>query len=518
MAEERLTALEQRVVELEAVVDNVIDGIITIDKRGHIQSFNRMAEGIFGYSAAEVIGQNVCLLMPDPYKSQHDAYMTSYLSSGEEKIIGIGREVLGQRKDGQVFPIDLAVGEFRLGERRLFTGLIRDITERKRLEAQLVQAQKMESVGRLAGGIAHDFNNQLGIILFDVDMILATMSEEDPLREDLAKIRKAVMRSANLTRQLLLFSRRQPMEMRPTNLNRQIAELQKMLGRLLGEDVEVLMDLSSNLSPVRADHGNIDQVLINLAINARDAMPGGGELNIYTANVVVDEEYCKAHSDARPGPFVCLRVADTGTGMEEKVREQVFEPFFTTKEMGKGTGLGLAVVYGIVQAHEGWIAVQSEVGEGTEFEIFLPALVSQEEVGSSPEEVDFVLQDQGQRERILLVEDEDELRERMEKLLVRQGYQVEAHSTADEAREAFRHVGGNFDLVLSDVVLPDGRGNELVSEFRSQNPDLPVLLSTGYTDERLDLESLRRQGIPFLQKPFAVADLLEQVRRLLEKG
>ena len=518
MAEERLPALEQRVAELEAVVDNVIDGIITIDERGHVQTFNRMAEEIFGYSAAEVIGQNVCLLMPDPYKSQHDAHMTNYLISGEKKIIGIGREVLGQRKDGQVFPIDLAVGEFRLGERRLFAGLIRDITERKRLEAQLVQAQKMESVGRLAGGIAHDFNNQLGIILFDVDMILATMSQEDPLREDLAKIRKVVMRSANLTRQLLLFSRRQPMEMRPTNLNQQIAEFQKMLGRLLGEDVEVLMDLSPNLSPVRADHGNIDQVLINLAINARDAMPGGGELNIYTANVVVDKEYCIAHSDARPGPFVCLRVADTGAGMEEEVREQVFEPFFTTKEVGKGTGLGLAVVYGIVQAHEGWIAVQSEVGEGTEFEIFLPALVSQEEVGGSPEEADFALQDQGQRERILLVEDEDELRERMEKLLVRQGYQVEAHSTADGAREAFRHVGGNFDLVLSDVVLPDGRGNELVSEFRSQNPDLPVLLSTGYTDERLDLESLRHQDIPFLQKPFAVADLLEQVRRLLEKG
>ena len=516
MIDEHVEALNRRVAELQAVVDNVIDGIITIDEDGLVQSFNHTAESIFGYADDEVIGHNVKVLMPEPYHGEHDGYLDNYRQTGKKKIIGIGREVIGRRKDGSVFPIDLAVGEFHMDGRRFFTGIIRDITERKRLEAQLLQSQKMESVGRLAGGIAHDFNNQLGIILFDVDMIVAEMKEGDPLRDDLAKIRKVVMRSANLTRQLLLFSRRQPMEMQSTNLNAQLGELQKMLGRLLGEDIEVAMDLAADLSSVRADHGNIDQVLVNLAINARDAMVGGGILRVATDNVIIDEAYCREHRDARPGPFVRLRVSDTGTGMADDVREQIFEPFFTTKEVGKGTGLGLAVVYGIIQAHEGWIAVRSELGHGSDFEVFLPALVSPNEVPRSSAMAKAKVHGQGQQERILLVEDEDELRERIEMLLLQRGYLVEAHSTVAAAKAAFART--QFDMVLSDVVLPDGRGTELAIDIRQRQPELPILLTTGYTDERLDVDNMQRLEIPFLQKPFAVADLLAKVRLLLERS
>jgi signal transduction histidine kinase len=311
--------------------------------------------------------------MPAPYHEEHDSYLHNYLTTGNAKIIGIGREVTGQHKNGTTFPLDLAVSEFSQGNKRMFTGIVRDITERKQLEAQLLQAQKMESVGQLAGGVAHDFNNQLGIVLFDLDMMLAVREEEE-LREDLLKIRKVILRAANLTRQLLLFSRRQQIERQPLDLNGQTHELQKMLDRLLGERIIVEMDLEKNLWTINADPGNMDQVVLNLAINSRDAMPEGGSLRLATCNVMVDEVYCRQHSQARPERFVRLEVSDTGTGMEEAVQRRVFEPFFTTKEVGKGTGLGLSVVYGIVEAHEGWIELESAPNKGSCFSLYLPIL------------------------------------------------------------------------------------------------------------------------------------------------
>jgi PAS domain S-box-containing protein len=287
---------------IKSALENVVNGIITIDERGHIESFNAAAEKIFGYMADEVTGQNINCLMPAPYHEEHDSYLHNYLTTGNAKIIGIGREVTGQHKNGTTFPLDLAVSEFSQGNKRMFTGIVRDITERKQLEAQLVQAQKMESVGQLAGGVAHDFNNQLGIVLFDLDMMLA-------VREDLLKIRKVILRAANLTRQLLLFSRRQQIERQPLDLNGQTHELQKMLERLLGERIIEEMDLEKNLWTINADPGNMDQVVLNLTINSRDAMPEGGSLRLATCNVMVDEVYCRQHSQARPGRFVRLEVS-----------------------------------------------------------------------------------------------------------------------------------------------------------------------------------------------------------------
>jgi PAS domain S-box-containing protein len=375
----RLVAeLQVRVGRYRSVVDNVVDGIITVDEQGTLVSLNPAAEQIFGYPAGQARGQHYTILLAESHPGGHDEYLRAYLRTGDHAATAAGREGMGRRRDGTTFPIDLAINEVRLGDRRLFTGIVRDITERKRLEGQLLQAQKMESIGQFAGGIAHDFNNQLGIILFDLDMLIASVGEESALREDLGKIRRVAVRAADLTRKLLLFSRRQQMELVPLNLNQQIREMQRMLGRLLSEDITVELRLAEALWTINADPTAIDQILINLSVNARDAMPRGGVLSLETRNVLVDAELCRQHAQARPGRSACLAVRDTGTGMTEEVRRRIFEPFFTTKEAGKGTGLGLAVVYGLVQAHEGWIAVDSAPGRGSTFSIFLPVLENEE--------------------------------------------------------------------------------------------------------------------------------------------
>ncbi len=494
-----------------AVVDNVIDGIITIDESGRIESFNPAAARIFGYTPDEVLGQNVGMLMPAPHSVDHQGYIEGYLKSGEANIIGVGREVTGRRRDGSEFPMDLSVGEFLEAGRRRFTGVMRDITERKHLEDQLLQAQKMETVGQLAGGVAHDFNNQLGIILFDVDMLLSAV-EEPPVREDLQKIRKTVLRAADLTRQLLVFSRRQRMEPQALDLNEHLRELRKMMARLLGEDVEILLELADGQCTIEADPGKLDQVLINLCVNARDAMPDGGALHIITENVRVDEEDCRKLGRGTPGRYCRLSVVDDGTGMEEAVRARVFEPFFTTKDTGKGTGLGLAVVYGIIEGHGGWITVDSEPGSGSHFRILLPRH------GASPETaVEEDTQEDGRvghGERILLIEDEPDLRDRMVRILTRTRYTVTAcHDLATADRE---YRPGAFDLVLSDVVLPDGRGPDFCFRLLDTEPELRLIILTGYTDGRVDWDEAHNRGCPVLRKPIGVADLLAHVRTQLD--
>ncbi|MFA6109094.1 MAG: PAS domain S-box protein [Candidatus Latescibacterota bacterium] len=514
VAENRSASLSASEERYRSVVDTVIDGVITVDDQGTIESFNPAAERIFGYRSAEVVGRNVSLLMPEPFAGRHREYMARYLETGEAHIIGIGREVEGLHRNRAVFPIELSVSQFRLGDRVMYTGIVRDITARKQLEAQLLQAQKMESIGQLAGGIAHDFNNQLGIILFDVDLLLAGSDHHPELRDDLLKIRKVVLRGANLARQLLLFSRRQQMEPRSIDLNHHVQELRKMLGRLLGERIVVELHLAEDLAATSADASNIDQVILNLALNSRDAMPEGGTLTFATRNLVVDEEYRRRYSQARPGRFVCLEVGDTGCGMSEEVRLRIFEPFYTTKEEGKGTGLGLSVVYGIVQAHGGWIEVESRPGYGSRFLVHLPALERVRPERGPSEPVARAGQ-RGSGERILLLEDDPELRERTARALTEHGYAVTTTGTVAEANARFMEAEGGYALVLSDVLLPDGRGTELVFELLGAQPGLAALLVTGFIDEHPDWERVRRGRLPVLQKPFAVAELLDQVRRAL---
>jgi CheY-like chemotaxis protein len=304
------------------------------------------------------------------------------------------------------------------------------------------------------------------------------------------------------------------MEPQPTDLNHHVQELRKMLGRLLGERISVELKLASDLWRTSADPSTIDQVILNLAINSRDAMPSGGFLRFETANVRIDAEYCRQRSQARPGDFACLRVKDSGIGMQDEVRLRIFEPFFTTKEEGKGTGLGLSVVYGIVQAHSGWIEVESEMGQGTCFSIYLPAIEKKEQETGAIRPAPLSGK-RGRGERILLLEDEPELRDRTAKVLTGNGYAVQACSTVAEAARAFHQAEGRFDLFVSDVVLPDGRGPELVFQFMGNRPELAALLVTGYIDENPDWERIRREQLPVLQKPFTVDELLDQVHTAL---
>ncbi|VAX33902.1 Two-component system sensor histidine kinase/response regulator hybrid [hydrothermal vent metagenome] len=388
--------------------------------------------------------------------------------------------------------------------------------EKGKIQAQLLQAQKMEAVGTLAGGVAHDFNNLLTAIRGYVDLVMMKVDESETFYRYLKQIRNASVRAADLTRQLLLFSRKQPMEFIHLNINRTIDDLLLMLNRLIGEDIVIRTNLEPDIWMVRADTGSIEQVIMNLAGNARDAMPNGGSLTIRTENVLLDEEQSNVILEARPGKFVCLSVEDTGAGMNKKTIQHIFEPFFTTKEAGKGTGLGLSVVYGIVKQHEGWINVSSKQDRGSMFRIYLSASsVKPEDEKGKPIPVHKL---QGSGERILLVEDAEGVRGFASEVLRGSGYSVTEASNVQEALEIFEREKGDFHLLLSDVVLPDKSGLYLVDRLLSYKPELRVLLSSGYTDQKSQWRLIQEREFRFLQKPYALADLLQAVKEVIEKN
>ena len=371
-------ASETRLRSLIAtVLDTVVDGLITIDRHGIIQSFNKACVSLFGYAPDEVIGQNVRILMPEPYHSEHDRYIAAYLATGVAKIIGTGREVMGRRKDGSTFPMELAVGESPQGGNHAFVGIVRDLTERREAETQreqLRQSQKMEAVGQLTGGLAHDFNNLLAIIIGNLDM-LREIRADDPVTDELVRdALDSALRGADLTRRLLAFARRQPLQPERVDINEVIGAIVRLLTRTLGENITIEMSLAANVWPVQIDRAQFEAVIANLATNARDAMPRGGALLIDTRNGQLDAAYAAAHTDVTPGDYVVVEVSDSGTGMPPDILSRIFEPFFTTKEQGKGTGLGLSMVFGFMKQSGGHVTVYSEPGKGTTFRLYLPRL------------------------------------------------------------------------------------------------------------------------------------------------
>lgn len=391
-------------------------------------------------------------------------------------------------------------------------GISLDVTERRRLEEQYQQAQKMEAVGRLAGGVAHDFNNLLTVILGYCELLLADLKPGDPHQPDIAEIQRAGARAGALTRQLLTFSRKQIIEPALLDLNKVVGDLQSMLGRLIGEDVRVLLNLLPDLALVTADSAQVEQIVMNLAVNARDAMPTGGTLTIETANVELDEDYARMHQGVKPGFYVVLTVTDTGTGMTPQVQARLFEPFFTTKEPGKGTGLGMATVYGIVTRFGGTIGVYSEVGRGTSFKVYFPRADAAEMLVEAPTPA---TQPRAGTHTVLVVEDEEGLRVLAKRLLQRQGYTVLVAADADEAIRLFEQ-NASIDVLLTDVVMPGASGPDLTRQLVEQRPALKVIYMSGYTEEAIVQHGVLKPGIAFLHKPFTSETLGRKIREVLD--
>ena len=390
-----------------------------------------------------------------------------------------------------------------------------DISELRRLETQLLLSQRMEGIGRLAGGIAHDFNNLLTAILGHAEMARTDVAEGDPAQSNIAEITRAAQRAADLTRQLLAFARRQIIEPKIVDFNSLVLNVDKMLRRLLGEDVELVTVPDPSLWRVRIDPGQFEQVLVNLAVNARDAMPDGGRLLIETSNVFLDADFARHHATVQPGPHVLLSVTDTGTGMDQEVLAHIFEPFFTTKEVGKGTGLGLATCYGIVKQNRGSIWVYSERSIGTTFKIYLPRAEAPVEPVDETPAYRPVSEIHG-TETVLLVEDETLVRDLAADALRRHGYQVLTAPCGAEALQIAEQAVRPFDVLVTDVVMPQMGGQQLAEELLATRPDLKVLFISGYTDSSLLRESALRSSITLLQKPFTPAQLVQKVRELLD--
>src|SRR5438132_875323 len=394
-------------------------------------------------------------------------------------------------------------------------GIGRDVTERVQLEQQLRQAQKMEAVGRLAGGIAHDFNNILTAITGYADLLLEDLAATDPRRQDADEIHKAADRAAGLTRQLLACSRQQVLQPTVLEVNTLVSDLEKMLRRLLGEDVELSTRLAPTTGRVKADPGQLEQVVMNLAVNARDAMPNGGKLTLETANVDLDGAYAADHYPARAGPFVMLAVSDTGIGMSEETQAHMFEPFFTTKEKGKGTGLGLATVYGIIKQSGGFIWVYSEVGHGTTFKLYLPRVEELAERAAAPAQAR--TRPARGTETILVVEDEAPVRNVARQVLERHGYSVLEAPSAEAALDIATRYSGTIHLLLTDVVMPGLNGRELASRLADLRPDARVIFMSGYTDDAVTRHGVLEPGSAYVQKPFTPDAIARRVREVLDQ-
>ena len=498
--------------ELAAVVANSNDAIVACTLDGAIRSWNVGATRIFGYLEEEAVGRPIDMLIP-PERLDELPQTLTLVQRGESLV---NYETVRIRKDGRKISVSLTESPIR-GEGGRITGLssiARDITERKRLEEDLLQSQKMDAVGRLAGGIAHDFNNILTAILGYSDLLVGQIDDKHWMFKHLSEIRKAADFAASLTHQLLAFSRRQPLILRVFNINDTVRNMQKMLARVIGETVQIHTQLNAQIGRLKADPSQIEQVLLNLCVNARDAMPQSGSITIQTADVtyMLDDSYSAGEMPA--GEYVKLTVTDTGTGIPPEVKKHIFEPFFTTKEKGQGTGLGLATCYGIVKQSGGYIAVDSVVGTGTTFSIYLPRVEESGEKSNARKEIG---QLPGGNETILFVEDEITVRSLTSHILRRLGYTVLEAADGKSARDAVEnHNGREIHLLFSDVVLPDSGGRDLATWMREHYGQARILFTSGYVDESI----LKRHGLDadkaFLQKPFTPAELAKKVREVID--
>jgi len=502
---------EEDTRRLAAIVESSFDAIMSSTLDGVVLTWNSGAERIYGYSAAEIVGRHIGIVVPPDRKDELSEVLEKVKRG--EKLEQF--ETTAVRKDGRVIHILLTASPIKDAAGRIvgISDIVRDISDDKRMEQMFRQAQKMEAVGRLAGGVAHDFNNLLGVIIGYTETLLDRIGHDPELRAQAEQIGKAADRAAALTRQLLAFSRQQVLEPKILNLDTVVGEMEKMLHRLIGEDIEILTLLNSSPSSVRTDQGQMEQVIMNLAVNARDAMPHGGKLIIETSNVDVGEEYALSHRPFLAGPYVLLTVSDTGVGMNQEVKAHLFEPFFTTKELGRGTGLGLATVYGVVKQSGGYIWAYSEPGQGSAFKIYLPRVdraALKVRLDGEP------LRILRGSETVLLVEDEQSLRALTRDLLERSEYSVLEASSGAHALEIAQQHSGPIHLLLTDVVMPGMNGAALAANLAPLHPDMKVLFMSGYTGSFATQTGLLGEGARVLQKPFSRDALLRKVREVLE--
>jgi two-component system cell cycle sensor histidine kinase/response regulator CckA len=529
-----ITGQQRAGTRFRGLIEAAPDAVVCVDASGRIVLVNAQTERLFGYGREELVGQPVEILVPEATRASHPAHRAAYVADPQSRPMGAGLDLTGRRRDGSTFPVEISLSAIDTGEGILVSAAVRDVTERRelqaererlktqaerdRLERQLHQSQRLESLGQLAGGVAHDFNNLLAVISNYAAFVREEIASKAPegewqsVREDIGQIERAAERAAGLTHQLLAFARRDVVHPRALNLNQVIEGVQQLLVRTLGEHVELSTDLAAGLRPVLADPGQIEQVLVNLAVNARDAMPAGGRLIIATAGTSLDANDASSRVGLTPGRYISLKVSDTGTGMPQAVIDRAFEPFFTTKAKGEGTGLGLATVYGIITQAGGYVQIYSEPGLGTAFTILLPET-------SRPFQGSALVPPQAARggtgETVLVVEDEAAVRELTRRILAGHGYKViTAVNGLDAIEIATRHPG-HIDVLLTDVVMPQMLGREAAERIRALCPTVLVLFMSGYSHGVLDTQGVLEPGVNLIEKPFTEASLLAKLREVL---
>jgi len=502
--------LKDSELRYRTLFEESLDGVYSVFRDGEITDANASFCRLFGYSRDEMIGKDIRELYFDP------ADRPRFRKEIEEKGFVKDYEVKFRKKDGTEVDCSLASSVYfgEDGSIAGYRGILRDLTTHKALQRQLLQAQKMESIGTLAGGIAHDFNNLLTVVMGFSELLLAEKHEDSREYADLQKIFRAARNGSELVQRLLTFSRKSEPKPVPMNLNKQIVQVEKLLRRTIPRMIVISLDLSPDLPEIYADPSQVEQVLMNLAVNARDAMPDGGKVIVRTSMVTVDAEYSRLHVEAGPGEYVLMEVSDTGHGMDKDTVEHIFEPFFTTKEMGRGTGLGLAIVYGIIKQHNGFITVYSEVGRGTVFRVYLPAIPADE----APEVEDSGVMPAFGTETVLLVDDEELVRELGARILTKHGYTILQAGNGKEALDLFKKERSRISLVILDLIMPRMGGAECLKELFKLDADVKVLVASGYSADSSVREIVQMGAKGFVTKPFRVNDLLRDVRNLLDEG
>ncbi len=516
-AEERLRASEEKYREL---IEGTDDLVTRVDPAGRLQFVNHMSMKILGAAPSECIGGSVFdFIHPDDRESTR-TWLEETVAAGKTSGTFENRQVA---RNGEIHHM-LWSSNFQYGSHGNLIGINgigRDITDRKKaeqekenLQNQLLQAQKIESIGRLAGGVAHDFNNMLGVILGHTELMMDLMDPLEPLQAELAEIKTAAKRSADLTRQLLAFARKQIVMPKVLDLNDTITGMLKMIRRLIGEDIDLAWMPGANLGPVRMDPAQIDQLIANLCINARDAISGVGKITIETENIHLDRAFCIAHPEFAPGSYVMITVSDDGCGMEKRVMDHLFEPFFTTKDVGEGTGLGLATTYGIVKQNEGVITVHSEPCKGTVFKIYLPQFSGKPPVIQTAQREE---RPRGSGEAVLLVEDEPAILNMTKVMLERLGYRVLCADAPSRALRLAEEHDGRIHLLMTDVIMPEMNGRDLVRKLVSLHPNIKHLFMSGYTADVIAHHGMIDEDIQFIQKPFSQQDLSVKIRTILDQ-